>query len=136
MSIAAIMHRALDLDLINSTTYKHFVISYKRNGRHRQKPGEYCCPEKSIRFEHLVLRATLEAIISISKGAALLGKPVDHFQDKISGSHESSGVIQFLCSYFLSNPRQHLNSFSYKDPEKLTLPHSPVIRTIFLPPTE
>jgi hypothetical protein len=29
-------------------------------------------------------------------------------------------MVQFLCSYFLGNPRQHLNSFSYKDPEKLT----------------
>ena len=32
----------------------------------------------------------------------------------------SPEMVQFLCSYFLSNPRQHLNSFSYRDPEKLT----------------
>jgi hypothetical protein len=32
----------------------------------------------------------------------------------------SPEMVQFLCSYFLSNPRQHLNSFSYKDPDKLT----------------
>jgi hypothetical protein len=32
----------------------------------------------------------------------------------------SPEMVQFLCSYFLGNPRQHLNSFSYKDPEKLT----------------
>jgi hypothetical protein len=49
------------------------------------EPGEYCCPEKSTRFERLVLRATVEEIISMSKGAALLGKPLDQFQDKISG---------------------------------------------------
>ncbi len=29
-------------------------------------------------------------------------------------------MVQFLCSYFLGNPRQHLNSFAFKDPEKLT----------------
>ena len=85
MSIAAIMHRALDLNLIDGATYKRFVISYKRNGWHRQEPGEYCCPEKSTRFEQLVLRATVEEIISISKGAALLGKPLEQFQEKISG---------------------------------------------------
>jgi C-terminal processing protease CtpA/Prc len=32
----------------------------------------------------------------------------------------SPEMVQFLCSYFLANPRQHLNSFSYKDKEKLT----------------
>jgi hypothetical protein len=32
----------------------------------------------------------------------------------------SPEMVQFLCSYFLANPRQHLNSFSYKDPDKLT----------------
>jgi retinol-binding protein 3 len=32
----------------------------------------------------------------------------------------SPEMVQFLCSYFLANPRRHLNSFSYKDPDKLT----------------
>lgn len=32
----------------------------------------------------------------------------------------SPEMVQFLCSYFLGNPRKHLNSFSYKDKEKLT----------------
>jgi len=32
----------------------------------------------------------------------------------------SPEMVQFLCSYFLVNPRQHLNSFSYKDPDMLT----------------
>jgi len=79
------MHRALDLGQIDSSTYRRFVISYKRSGWHRDEPGEYCCPEKSTRFEQLVLRATVEEIISMSKGAALLGKPLDQFQDKMSG---------------------------------------------------
>jgi retinol-binding protein 3 len=32
----------------------------------------------------------------------------------------SPEMVQLLCSYFLDNPRKHLNSFSYKDPERLT----------------
>lgn len=32
----------------------------------------------------------------------------------------SPEMVQFLCSYFLDNPRKHLNSFSYKDPDRLT----------------
>jgi len=29
-------------------------------------------------------------------------------------------MVQFLCSYFLDNPRKHLNSFYYKEPDKTT----------------
>ena len=29
-------------------------------------------------------------------------------------------MVQFLCSYFLDNPRKHLNSFTYREKEKLT----------------
>jgi retinol-binding protein 3 len=32
----------------------------------------------------------------------------------------SPEMVQLLCSYFLDNPTKHLNSFSYKDKEKLT----------------
>ena len=32
----------------------------------------------------------------------------------------SPEMIQFLCSYFLDNPRKHLNSFYFKEPEKTT----------------
>jgi hypothetical protein len=32
----------------------------------------------------------------------------------------SPEMVQLMCSYFLGLPSQHLNSFSYKDPEKLT----------------
>lgn len=32
----------------------------------------------------------------------------------------SPEMVQFLCSYFLDNPRKHLNSFFYKDQDKLT----------------
>jgi len=32
----------------------------------------------------------------------------------------SPEMVQFLCSYVLDNPSRHLNSFSYKDPDRLT----------------
>jgi len=85
MSIAAIMRRALDLGLIDGSTYKRFVIAYKSRGWHNQEPGQYCRAEKSTRFEQLVLRATAEEFISLSKGAALLDVPLEQFREKISG---------------------------------------------------
>jgi len=40
--------------------------------------------------------------------------------DLRSNGGGSPEMVQFLCSYFLDNPRQHLNSFSYREKEKLT----------------
>ncbi len=40
--------------------------------------------------------------------------------DLRSNGGGSPEMVQFLCSYFLDNPRKHLNSFSYRDKEKLT----------------
>ncbi len=57
--------------------------------------------------------AAVGAMAFLSNADALI---VD-LRDNGGGSPE---MVQFLCSYFLANPRQHLNSFSYKDPEKLT----------------
>lgn len=85
MSIAAIMHRALDLELIDSSTNKRFIIAYKSRGWHRQEPGEYAGSEVSTRFERLVLRAAGEEIISLAKGAALLNEPLDAFRQKLNG---------------------------------------------------
>lgn len=57
--------------------------------------------------------AAVGAMAFLSNADALI---ID-LSDNGGGSPE---MVQFLCSYFLANPRQHLNSFSYKDPEKLT----------------
>jgi len=40
--------------------------------------------------------------------------------DLRSNGGGSPEMVQFLCSYFLENPRKHLNSFTYRDPGKLT----------------
>jgi hypothetical protein len=40
--------------------------------------------------------------------------------DLRSNGGGSPEMVQFLCSFFLDNPRKHLNSFTYRDREKLT----------------
>jgi len=84
MSIAAIMHRAHDLKLIDDSTYRQFSIIRKKKGWHRDEPGEYIGTEWSSRFEQLVLRATAEEQISFDKGAALLNVPLVEFQQTLS----------------------------------------------------
>jgi len=84
MSIAAIMHRAHDLKLIDDSTYRQFCIIRNKKGWHRDEPGQYLGNEQSSRFEQLVLRATAEEQISFDKGAALLNVPLVEFQHTLS----------------------------------------------------
>lgn len=84
MSIAAIMHRAHDLKLIDDSRYRQFSIIRKKKMWHRDEPGKYIGTEQSSRFEQLVLRATAEEQISFDKGAALLNKPLVEFQQSLS----------------------------------------------------
>jgi len=84
MSIAAIMHRAHDLKLINDSTYRQFCIIRNKKGWRRDEPGRYAGDEKSSRFEQLVLRATAEEQVSFDKGAALLNMPLAVFRQTLS----------------------------------------------------
>jgi hypothetical protein len=84
ISIAAIMRRALDLGLINPALYRRFCIIQKTKDWHHREPGEYPGVEASSRFEKLVLRALSEEIISMSKGAALLGAPIEDLSARVS----------------------------------------------------
>ncbi|MBE0597455.1 MAG: helix-turn-helix domain-containing protein [Desulfuromonadales bacterium] len=84
MSIAAIMHRAHDLKLIDDSTNRQFWIIRRKKGWDRVEPGEYLGAEHSSRFEQLVLRATAEEQISFDKGASLLNVPLVDFRQTLS----------------------------------------------------
>jgi Zn-dependent peptidase ImmA (M78 family) len=84
MSIAAIMHRALDLLLIDAATYKRFCIVRRNEHWDVKEPGEYAGTESSSRFEQLVYRAAAEEVISLSKGAAMLNESIIDFREKLS----------------------------------------------------
>lgn len=84
ISIAAIIHRAKDLNLITDSTYKQFWITRNKKGWRYNEPGRYDGNEQSSRFEQLVLRATAEEEISFDKGATLLNLPLIKFQQTLS----------------------------------------------------
>jgi Zn-dependent peptidase ImmA (M78 family)/DNA-binding XRE family transcriptional regulator len=85
MSIAAIMRRSLNLELITPALYERFCITSRKEGWHRKEPGEYGGRESSTRFEQLVVRAASEAVISESKGASLLNEPFVNFRERLVG---------------------------------------------------
>jgi Zn-dependent peptidase ImmA (M78 family) len=85
MSIAAIMRRALNLELIAPALYQRFCIVSRKEGWHKKEPGEYAGRESSSRFEQLVVRAASESVISESKGASLLNEPLLDFRERLAG---------------------------------------------------
>ena len=86
-SIMAIMRRALSLGLIRESAYKSFCILASQQGWQRQggEPGDdhYKGCESDGRFRQLVRRAVVEDIISLSKGAALLGEPMSRLRHEL-----------------------------------------------------
>jgi len=75
-SIWAIMKRAEQLGLISPAVFQRFCIyANERQWRTEGEPGDelYQGPERHGRFRQLVLRAVAEDIISLAKGAELLG---------------------------------------------------------------
>ncbi len=73
MSLAAIMKRASNLNLVTSGRYKTYCIVAKKNRWHVNEPGTWIGDEKSSRFEPLVLRALAQELVTPSKAAGLLG---------------------------------------------------------------
>jgi Zn-dependent peptidase ImmA (M78 family)/transcriptional regulator with XRE-family HTH domain len=71
ISMQAIMHRALSLNIISKSYLENFQISMNKMGWKKKEPIEYQGKEESIRFKQLLSRAVAEGIISFSKAAAL-----------------------------------------------------------------
>ena len=86
ISIAALMRRAVDLEIISPGTYKGFCIwKNSQHGFGKHEPQTWIGSEKSDRFEQLVFRAFAESQISVSKAADLLGLSLGEFAEKTEG---------------------------------------------------
>lgn len=84
VSLAAIVMRACDLELIPERAKKSFFILRNKKGWNKNEPGHYLGEESCSRFERLVRRSVLENEISESKGANLLGVSVNQLRTMIS----------------------------------------------------
>ncbi len=82
MSLAAIMHRAWDLDLITEDRYKRFCIILRQRGWHVKEPGNWKGSEQSCRFRQLIHRAAAQELISRTKAAGLLGISLLEFDNQ------------------------------------------------------
>lgn len=80
LSMGAIMRRAYDLGIINKNYFTSLNIRFRKNGWHKQEPGEQISPEKGHVFPVLVFHALAENYIGDSKAAELLAMPLDDFR--------------------------------------------------------
>ena len=80
ISIQAIVIRIYNLKIIGNQTYKKFWVTVNIQGWKKNEPGVYRGIERASRFKQLVFRAAAEEIITFSKAAELLNKPLSDFR--------------------------------------------------------
>jgi len=76
LSMGAWLYRLADLNVITASRHQAFRRVFSANGWHKREPGDPVEPERTERFERLVERAVAEDIISVSRAADFLGKPL------------------------------------------------------------
>ena len=84
MSFKAIIRRSYDLGIINDATYKRALINYNVAGFGKGEPEDYRVPERTVRFEQLVLSGLAQDILSLNQAADLMNMKMGDFRKKYS----------------------------------------------------
>ena len=87
LSMQAWVYRAKDLNIISEATAARLFREFRREGWHREEPGDAIPPETPERMKRLVLRALAEDVISQSRAAELLGRPLVQFWQEEAERH-------------------------------------------------
>lgn len=85
ISMAALLYRAKDLDIITSNFFKQQMIIFGKLGFRKAEPGTFCGQEVSKRFLQLLLRAVSEDVITTSKAASLFNVKTAEFRKEMNG---------------------------------------------------
>jgi Zn-dependent peptidase ImmA (M78 family)/transcriptional regulator with XRE-family HTH domain len=87
VSMQAWVYRARDLDIISEHTARQLWILFRSEGWYEREPGDQISPEAPGRLKRLVSRALAENVISESRAAELLGKPLTQFWEEEAERH-------------------------------------------------
>jgi Zn-dependent peptidase ImmA (M78 family) len=79
--------RATELGILSRSSARVFIRKFKQNGWHLIEPGDPYPPEESSRMERLVMQALSEEVISETRAAELLGKPLREFFQEVAQDH-------------------------------------------------
>lgn len=88
MSMQAWIYRAQDLGILNKTDVAAIYRQFNASGWKHQEPGDPYPAEKTDRLERLVVRALAEEVVSETRAAELLGKPLAEFWKQASKQHD------------------------------------------------
>lgn len=72
LSIGAICHRLIDLEIIQESYYKNLMIPFRKKGWHLKEPGVQIPSEEAHAFNQMLFHALGEEYIGESKAAELL----------------------------------------------------------------
>ncbi len=81
------IYRARDLGILSESAAGRLFQRFRRESWHREEPGDQLPLEEPRRMQRLVLRALAEDLISQSRGAELLGKPLPQFYREEAERH-------------------------------------------------
>jgi Zn-dependent peptidase ImmA (M78 family)/DNA-binding XRE family transcriptional regulator len=88
LSMQAWIHRAKELDILSPSSADKMFRWFRAHDYHRQEPGDQIPPEVPTRFERLVMQLLEEEMISETRAAELLGKPLSQFSREVSRQHD------------------------------------------------
>jgi Zn-dependent peptidase ImmA (M78 family)/DNA-binding XRE family transcriptional regulator len=92
LSMNSWLHRARELEIINTATFEKLRRHFKDHGWRDHEPGEPYPRETPRLFEQLVYRALSEGLFGESKAAELMGKTVVEFHhERVLGDVEDAG---------------------------------------------
>ena len=95
ISMAAVMRRARELDVISAHRYKWYCIDNRQKGWHKREPFPYRPAngdELSHRFDQLLCRAVYEDAITMSKAAELADVDLTEMRDRFEPALEEAMV--------------------------------------------
>ena len=92
LSMQAWVYRAKDLGILSQAAAERLFRWFRREGWHRDEPGDPIPPEEPGRMKRLVLRALAEDLISESRAAELLGTPLAQFWQEEAEQHDGFPV--------------------------------------------
>ncbi len=90
LSMSGWLHRAKDLSIISDAVYLKMVKLFRKFGWHREEPCDEHPREEPQVFTQLVFHALAEELVSESKAAELMGKPLKEFRALRKVDHAGS----------------------------------------------
>lgn len=87
LSMQGWIHRAQDLQIINDAAATALYRRFSKAGWRVKEPGDQLEQETPRRLERLITRALAEEVISKSRAAELLGRPVEAFREEVAKQH-------------------------------------------------